>query len=58
MLYVCVFRVVEHLAVLRLRGGAARAPILCFLGPPGTGKTSLAASVAEVLRRPLVSSFH
>eukprot|EP00798_Chlamydomonas_sp_ICE-L_P026792 gene26792-4382_t len=47
-------RVVEYLAVLRLKGTSARAPILCFIGPPGVGKTSLAHSVAKVLRRPFV----
>ncbi len=41
-------RIVQYLAVRRLRGPDARAPILCFIGPPGVGKTSLARSVAEV----------
>ena len=41
-------RIVQYLAVRRLRGPDARAPILCFVGPPGVGKTSLARSVAEV----------
>ena len=41
-------RIVQYLAVRRLRGADARAPILCFIGPPGVGKTSLARSVAEV----------
>ena len=42
----------QYLAVRRLRGPDARAPILCFVGPPGTGKTSLATSIAKVLQRP------
>lgn len=45
-------RIIEHLAVSRLRGGQGRAPVLCFIGPPGVGKTSLARSIAEVLGVP------
>ena len=45
-------RIVQYLAVRRLKGADARAPILCFVGPPGTGKTSLASSIAKVLMRP------
>ena len=45
-------RIVQYLAVRRLLGPEARAPILCFIGPPGTGKTSLANSIAKVLQRP------
>lgn len=45
-------RIIEHLAVSRLRGGSGRAPVLCFIGPPGVGKTSLARSIAEVLGAP------
>lgn len=52
LLLPAITRVVEYLAVLRLRGTTARAPILCFIGAPGVGKTSLARSVAEVLGRP------
>jgi ATP-dependent Lon protease len=46
-------RVVEHLAVLKLKKDM-KAPILCFYGPPGVGKTSLGKSVAESLGRPYV----
>ncbi len=45
-------RIIQYLAVRRLRGWDAKAPILCFIGPPGVGKTSLARSIAAVLGRP------
>lgn len=46
-------RILEHLAVNKLRGGV-RGPILCFVGPPGVGKTSLGQSVARALGRGFV----
>ncbi|MHB9030480.1 MAG: endopeptidase La, partial [Candidatus Latescibacterota bacterium] len=46
-------RILEYLAVLKL-AGKIRGPILCFTGPPGTGKTSLGRSVARALGRKFV----
>jgi ATP-dependent Lon protease len=46
-------RILEYLAVRQLRK-ASKGPILCFVGPPGVGKTSLGRSIARALGRPFV----
>jgi ATP-dependent Lon protease len=46
-------RILEYLAVQKLRPGG-RSPILCFVGPPGTGKTSLGQSIARATGRKFV----
>jgi ATP-dependent Lon protease len=45
--------ILEHLTIEQVRGGSAGS-VLCFLGPPGTGKTSIAKEIAEVSGRKLV----
>jgi ATP-dependent Lon protease len=50
-------RILEHLGVLKLmrqRGRDERGPIICFVGPPGVGKTSLGRSIARALGRRFV----
>jgi ATP-dependent Lon protease len=44
-------RVIEYLAVRKLKGGDPSGPILCFAGPPGTGKTSLGEVIAKAIGR-------
>ncbi|HSB89180.1 MAG TPA: endopeptidase La, partial [Anaerolineales bacterium] len=47
-------RILEYIAVRSLAANKQRQPILCFVGPPGTGKTSLGKSIAEALGRTFV----
>ena len=47
-------RILEYIAVRRMAPEKSRSTILCFVGPPGTGKTSLGRSIAEALGREFV----
>jgi len=47
-------RILEYMAVRKLAPEKMRQPILCFVGPPGTGKTSMGRSIAQALGRKFV----
>ena len=47
-------RILEYMAVRKLAAEKMRSPILCFVGPPGTGKTSMGRSIAQTLGRTFV----
>ena len=47
-------RILEYMAVRQLAQGNLRSPILCFVGPPGVGKTSLGKSIAQAMGRKFV----
>ena len=49
-------RVVEYLAVRQIKN-TLKGPILCFVGPPGVGKTSIGRSIANTLGREFHRSF-
>ncbi len=46
--------ILDYLAVRKLKGKATKGPILCFVGPPGVGKTSLGQSIAKAMGRKFI----
>lgn len=48
-------RIIEYLAVKKLAGDNMRSQVLCFVGPPGVGKTSLGRTIAETMGRKFVN---
>ena len=46
--------ILDYLAVRKLKGKATKGPILCFVGPPGVGKTSLGQSIAKSMGRKFI----
>jgi len=47
-------RILEYMAVRKMAAHSMRSPVLCFVGPPGVGKTSLGKSIAQALGRKFV----
>src|SRR5947208_2407447 len=47
-------RILEYMAVRKLAADRMRSPVLCFVGPPGVGKTSLGKAIAEAIGRKFV----
>jgi ATP-dependent Lon protease len=47
-------RILEYISVRKIAADSMRSPILCFVGPPGTGKTSIGRSIAQALGREFV----
>ncbi len=47
-------RILEYIAVKQIAHDTLRSPILCFVGPPGTGKTSIGRSIAQALGREFI----